>query len=103
MPGDCAKTKKTAFTAFSGEESQCLSSYEIGSGNLVEGRVDNVKGVNLRRSLDKSCQRLQCLRVGIRVVLLGVCLIFPQTDCGHINSTGTSEGNFVLKSILFTK
>ena len=35
-----------------------LCCYQFGSGNLVEGRVDNVKGVNLRRSFDKSCQRL---------------------------------------------
>ena len=35
---------------------------------LRDGRGDHVEGVNLRRSLDESCQRLQHLRVGIGVV-----------------------------------
>jgi hypothetical protein len=52
------QTKKAAFAAFSGKRVTVLCGYEFGSGNLVEGRVDNVKGVNLRRSFDKSCQRL---------------------------------------------
>jgi len=52
------QTKKAAFAAFSGKRMTVLCCYEFGSGNLVEGRVDNVKGVNFRRSFDKSCQRL---------------------------------------------
>jgi hypothetical protein len=52
------QTKKAAFAAFSGKKLTVLCCYEFGNGNLVEGRVDNVKGVNLRRSFDKSCQRL---------------------------------------------
>ena len=52
------QTKKAAFAAFSGKRMTVLCCYQFGSGNLVERRVDNVKGVNLRRSFDKSCQRL---------------------------------------------
>ena len=69
----------------------------------MEGRGDNVGGLNFRRSLDKSCHRLQHLWVGIGVVGFGIDLVFPQTDCGHINSVGTSECDFVLEILLFAK
>ena len=42
-----------------------LCSYEF---VLLDGRGDHVKGVNLGRALDKSCQRLQHLRIGIGAV-----------------------------------
>src|ERR1700675_2763147 len=70
---------------------------------LLEGRGNNVKGANLGRSLDKSCQCLQHLRIGIGVVVVGIFLVFPQADRNYINSAGTSEGDFVLKAILFAK
>ena len=73
------------------------------NGDFMEGRGDNVSGVNLRCSLDKSCQRLQHLRINIGVVSFGIGLVFPQTDCSHINFAGTSECDFVLKAILLTK
>src|SRR3984957_5111967 len=78
-----------------------LRCYKFGA--LVKGRVDNVRGLNLRRSVDKSCHRLQHLRISIGVVSFGISFVIPQTDCRHINSTGTSESYFVLKTILFTK
>src|SRR5580700_1009114 len=65
---------------------------------LVEGRGDNVRGLNFRRSLDKSRHHLQHLRIGIGVVSFGIGFVFPQTDCSHINSTGSSECNFVLET-----
>src|ERR1039458_7116568 len=58
---------------------------------LLEGRGDNVKGVNLGCSLDKSCQRLQHLWIGVGVIVVGIFLVFPQTDRDHINSAGTGE------------
>ena len=58
---------------------------------LLEGRGDNVGGLNFWRSLDKSCHRLQHLRIGIGVVGFGIGFVFPQTDCSHINSARTSE------------
>src|SRR5579864_7040520 len=70
---------------------------------LLERRGDYVKGVNLGRSLDKSCQRLQHLRIGIAVVVVGIFLVVPQTDSGHINSTLTGESDFVLEAILLTQ
>src|SRR5580704_7049585 len=78
-----------------------LRCYE--SGAFVKGGVDNVRGLNLGRSLDKSCQRLQHLRIGIGVVSFGIGFALPQTDCSHINSARTGEGYFVLKAVLFTQ
>ena len=69
----------------------------------MQGRGDNVKGVNLGRSLDKSCQRLQHLRISIGIVRVGIVLVFPQTDRGHINSARAGESDFVLKAILLAK
>ncbi len=68
----------------------------------MEGRGDNVSGLNLGRSLDKSSDRLQHFRIGIGVVSLGIGFVFPQTDCSYINSAGTRECDFVFKTILFT-
>src|ERR1700722_33889 len=70
---------------------------------LLEGRGDHVKGVDLGRTLDKSCQRLQHFRVSICVVGIGIVLVIPETDCGYIDSAGTGKGNFVLKAVLSTK
>jgi hypothetical protein len=69
----------------------------------MAGRGDNVGGLNLGRSLDKSCYRLQHLRIGIGVVRFRVFLVLPETDCSHINSAGTGECDFVLETVLFTK
>src|SRR5947208_13804314 len=69
----------------------------------MEGRGDNVSGLNLGRSLDKSSDRLQHFRIGIGVVSLGIGFVFPQTDCSYINSAGTRECEFFFKTILFTK
>src|SRR4029077_17370081 len=74
-----------------------------GNNIVVEGRVDNLRALNLRRTLDKSSSRLQRLRIGIGVVSFDISFVFPQTYCSHINSAGTSECDFVLETILFTK
>src|ERR1017187_3778513 len=70
---------------------------------LLERRGDHVKGVNLGRAVEKSCQGLQHLRICIGVVSIGIVLVFPQTDCGHIYSARTGERDFVLETILSTK
>ena len=54
----------------------------------MKGRIDNVKGLNLGRSLDKSRQRLQYLRVGMGVVIVGIVLVIPHADCGQIREKG---------------
>jgi hypothetical protein len=68
----------------------------------MEGRVDHLTGLNLRRSLDKFCQSLQHLWIGFRVVSLCIGFVVPQTDCTEICTAGTREGDFVLKTILLT-
>ena len=51
-----------------------------GSSDLVEGRVGNLIGFNLRSSLNYSRQEL--LHFGIRSAVVGfrVLFVFPQTD-----------------------
>src|SRR5690349_15983758 len=73
------------------------------NGDLMAGRGDHVRGLNLGGSLDKSCHRLQHFRIGVGVVSFSIGLAFPQTDCSHINSAGTSERDFVPETILSTK
>jgi len=70
---------------------------------LLQRRGDNVIGVNLERSLDESCQSLQHLRIQAGVVVVGIFLVFLETDRGDINSAGTGESDFVLKAILLTQ
>src|SRR5580692_2260014 len=100
MPALCKPGRRT-LTAFSCEKLTVLRCY--GNGDLVEGRVDNVRGLNLGRALDKSCHRLQHLRISIGVVGFGIGFVFPQTDGGDINSTVTSKCDFVLETPLLTK
>src|SRR6478736_1819555 len=99
MPRHSATRGKADLTAFPCESAQCLRCCV--NGAIVEGRVDNVRGLDLRRSLDKSRHRLQHLWIGIGVVSLGVDFVVPQTDRGHINPAWASECDFVLKTILF--
>jgi len=69
----------------------------------MEGAADDVRGLNLGCAFDESRQGLQHSRVRIRVVSIGIVLVFPETDYGHISAASTSESDFVLKTILFTK
>jgi len=69
---------------------------------LLQDRGDDVKGVNLGGSFDVSCHRLQHLRIGIAVVVVGVFLVVPQTDHDHINSAvtpGVASHAFVPRSL----
>jgi hypothetical protein len=69
----------------------------------VEGRADNVGGVNRGRSFDVSCQRLQHFRVRVGVVSVCAGFVVPQTDGNHIDSAGTGERNLILKAVLLAK
>ena len=73
------------------------------NGDLMEGRVDNVTGLNLGRSIDKSRHGLQHFGVSIGVVSIGTAFVVPQADGSHIDSAGTAERNFVLKAVLLAK
>src|ERR1700675_255828 len=73
------------------------------NGDLMEGRGDNVRGLNLRGSLDESRQGLQHLGVRIGVVSFCTGFVVPQTDGRYIFFAGTAERNFVLKAVLLAK
>ena len=63
------------------------------NGDLMKGRHNNVRGLNLGRAFDKSCHHLQYLRIRIDLVGFGIGFVFPQTNCSHcshINSAETS-------------
>src|ERR1700733_1806415 len=93
--------KADIYSASSDQTAGALHCYE----NIVvlEGRGDDVEVVNLRRSFDEFCQRLQHLWIGIGVVGVGIVLVIPETDCRYIHSAGTGECDFVLKTILFAE
>src|SRR5580698_717619 len=73
------------------------------SGDLMERRVDDVGGLNLGRSLDKSCQGLQHFGIRGSVVIFCTDFVVPQTDGSHIDSAGAGERNFILKAVLLAK
>jgi hypothetical protein len=66
----------------------------------MEGRVDNLTGLNLGCSLDKSCHGLQHLGVSGGVVGFCAGFVVPQTDGSHIDAAGAGECNFVLEPVL---
>src|SRR5882762_388422 len=70
---------------------------------LVEGRVDDIGGLQLRRALDKSCERLQHFGVRIGVVRFCAGFVVPQADGRDVDSPGAGECNFVLKAILLAQ
>jgi hypothetical protein len=69
----------------------------------MAGRADNVRGMNLGRSIDESCHRLQHFGIGSSVVSFGIGFVFPQTDCSHVDSAGTGKCYFVSEAVLPTK
>src|ERR1700730_3674974 len=73
------------------------------SGDLVEGRVDNLAVLNLGCPFDKSCHGLQHFWVGTGVVSVSAGFVVPQADGRHIDSAGTGECNFVLEPVLPAK
>src|SRR5947209_9431379 len=73
------------------------------SGDLVEGRVGNLIGFNLRSSLNHSRQDLRHFWIGPAVVSFRVLCSFPQTDSECFPSARSNERDFVLEPFLFSK
>src|SRR5271166_3217987 len=74
-----------------------------GSGDLVERRVSDVIGFNLRSTLNYHGEDLCHFWVSSAVVSLGILRFVPQTDCERFSAALTNERNFVLESFLFSK
>ena len=51
-----------------------------GCGDVMEGRYDRLKRLNMRRSIDRFGQDLQHFGVDAGVVVVGIALVLPQTD-----------------------
>src|ERR1700730_3873067 len=79
------------------------ASGSCGSGDLVEGRVGNLVGINLWSSLNHSRQDLRHLGIGSAVVRFRVLFVFPQTDSKRFRSTWGDERDFVPEPGLFSK
>src|SRR6266550_4933772 len=82
---------------------ELLASGRHGSGDLVERRVSDVKGFNLRRSLNYRGEELRHFWVSSAVVSLGILCFVPQTDSERFRSARDDERDFVLESLLFSK
>src|SRR5260221_13232393 len=80
-----------------------LASGCYGSGDLVESRVSDVKGFNLRTSLNYRGEDLRHFWVSSAVVSLGILRFVPQTDCERFRAALSNERDFVLESFLFSK
>src|SRR5437879_1779047 len=82
---------------------ELLASGRHGSGDLVERRVSDVKGFNLRRSLNYRGEELRHFWVSSAVVSLGILCFVPQTDSERFRPALANERDFVSESLLFSK
>src|SRR2546425_11859132 len=82
---------------------ELLASGRYGSGDLVERRVSDVKGFNLRRSLNYRGEELRHFWVSSAVVSLGILRFVPQTDSERFRPALANERDFVPESLLFSK
>src|SRR5258708_17146332 len=80
-----------------------LASGRCGSSDLVERRVSDVIGFNLRSSLNYRGEDLRHFRVSSAVVSLGILSLVPQTDCERFRAALANKRDFVLESFLFSK
>src|SRR5260370_7885944 len=85
------------------ERKDLLASGRCGSGDLVERRVSNVIGLNLRSSLNYRGEDLRHFGVSSAVVSLGILSLVPQTDCERFRAALANKRDFVLESFLFSK
>src|SRR5260370_41364036 len=84
------------------ERKDLLASGRCGSGDLVERRVSNVIGLNLRSSLNYRGEDLRHFGVSSAVVSLGILILVPHTDCELFRTALANKRDFVLESFLFS-
>src|ERR1700693_2888892 len=80
-----------------------LASGRYCNGDLVERRVGDVKGFNLRGSLNYRGKDLRHFWVGSTVISLGILGFVPQTDSERFRAAVSNERDLVLESLLFSK
>src|SRR5438876_12144938 len=74
----------------------------VACGDLVEGRVRNLVGLNLRCSLDHLRQARQHLRIDVAAVVVRALFPIPQTDRNRFGAVRGNERNLVLEAILLS-
>jgi len=72
-------------------------------GDLVERRVGDVIGFNLRNSVNYCGEDLRHFWVSSAVVSLGIFCFVPQADSERFRPVLSNERNFVLESFLFAE
>src|SRR5204862_4552582 len=72
-------------------------------GDLVERRVGNLVGPNLRRSVNDGRQGLQHCWISVAAIRLRVLLPVPQADGNGVLAVGGEERELVGEPVLFPK
>src|SRR2546422_1784698 len=76
----------------------------LSRGDLVPGRVRNLRRLNLRSSLNHFRHRLQHVWIGSATVRLRVLFLLPQTDCDRFLAVVRwEERDFVPEALLLAK
>src|SRR5256885_17069352 len=78
-------------------------SAQVACGDLVEGRVRSLVGLNLRCSLNHLRQARQHLRIDVAAIVVRVLFPIPQTDRNRFGAVRGNERNLVLEAMLFPK
>src|SRR5881396_155784 len=73
------------------------------SGDLVEGRVGHLEGVNLRRPLNNLRQPPEHLGIGVAAIRIRALFPIPQTDGDGLLAVCGEERELVLEAGLFPK
>src|SRR6266516_3185199 len=73
----------------------------VACGDLVEGRVRDLEGLNRRCSLNHLRQARQHLRIDVAAIVVRVLFPIPQTDRNRFGAVRGHERNLVLEAILF--
>src|SRR5258707_11327671 len=97
------RTRERADLAAPPTKEPLSASRRDASGDLVEGRIGNLVGANLRCSLNHLRQGLQHSWIGIAAIGLGVLFLIPQTDSDGFRSPRGDERDFVLEAFLLPK
>src|SRR2546427_2469391 len=71
--------------------------------NLVEGRVDNVIGLNLKNAVNDSRQGLHHFQITVAAVSVRARFLVPETDSERIRSARGDAGDFVSEPFLSSK
>src|SRR2546421_5882032 len=94
---------RSAFQTDRSYERRTDRSALVACGDLVEGRVRNLVGLNLRCSLNHLRQARQHLRIDVAAIVVRVLFPIPQTDRNRFGAVRGNKRNLVLEAILFPK